>query len=91
MPSWREETRAKAVSGHGQAGLELLSLLGEASHRHLLLPVLLFRFQVTLGKSQVPFRPQFSQLQNKGVIPWLSAWAPETHRGLGHGGTANQA
>lgn len=51
---------------------------------YLLFLVLLFNFLMTLGKLLIPFGPQFSHLQNKEVVWWLSAWDLCTHRIVGH-------
>lgn len=79
MPSWREKEQRLGVA-EAKPELNFSPLLSEASQRYPLPQVLLFRFQVTLEKPWIPFRPPFSQLQNKG----LSFWALKTHRGLGY-------
>lgn len=85
MPSWREEIRAKAVSGCGQAGLELLTpytirpLTGPSCSQFCC------SNPGDLGKDCGHFWASVFSAANKGVVQWLSTWAVWTHRVFEYG------
>ena len=67
MPSWREKEQRLGVA-EAKPELNFSPLLGEASQRYPLLPVLLFRFQVTLEKPWIPFRPLVFSVAKQGAL-----------------------